>query len=319
MPRTYRKINFYQLSLHSGNDVRQGIQIAFDTLTRLNNEQNSARYTATSRGLRLGLPRFTQERGHYYHGCFYLVTEEFPDTIHKTTGRTSTIEGEEDDEVGLLEETHFVIRCDPEMDVILGLESTQRPSLNDITTYLNRLLVEADTDTDTEEFFRLHPIFAFDLASLDQRMDEVASFRVKVHSDDIADVRQEYPALGDTLDASRNFAQTEFVDIDFSISHTPGHQRMSSDGIKARIRELLRVLTRKPETKRNFQKLEVRAQDTQEGYRLTLFDLIQEQVALRVLVERRRPRSKYFNSIQLYSEIREKIRQTFGGDSPGRA
>lgn len=56
----------------------------------------------------------------------------------------------------------------------------------------------------------------------------------------------------------------------------------------------------------------MKAEDSNFGDRLRLFDLIESKVASEVTADRKRPRSQYYDSASLYAAIRAQIETDFG-------
>lgn len=304
-----RSINYYEI--HTKKKSKKVIDYLKKAVKKINhNERYKAknRFRALSTGSYLQVTKIT-ETPMFFAGCAKMVRNEFPVISDKKKGTVTKIAEEDDDDKGIPEETHFVICIHKSLSKpIIAIESTLKgPRENNISSFLSYALRDMDVDDD----FNLIPIFAFDINKLEERINGVAKIKMSFHRDNIEDFNELDPETGSVLAAAIEYADSEYITLEFGINFQKIKERYPTKSLKDRFLKLLGVVQQNPKAKDLIKKLEVRAPDSLYENKIRLFDLIQSKVASEVTAERRRPRVQYFESTGLHNAIKNQILNDF--------
>lgn len=309
-----RKINYYNLSLASGENIHQRLADIADWVNEQNESRSDHRKLETSTRAISQITNFALRYNDTYNCCMKLILEEFPEVIDKVSDDIEELAEESDPTKGLYEETHFVIYLRPNNEPpVLAIESVMKGAkTRDVENFLNVGMVKAGFNNDT---LRFDPVFAFQYENFEARIEDVANLKMMFHYSDIAAFTQYDATAGELLRLAQNYADTEYVTLEFKVNFQRTERRHNTDDLKSRVLNFVRIFRRNPEAKRLVKKLDVRAQDKQAEGKIRLFDLIEEKVASEITVEKKRPTSQYYLSNDMYNAIRSRIRSDFRDNS----
>lgn len=305
-----RKVNFYEIIGLNNLDVRQSISTASDLWKVLHHAKDDNRKYATSSNDIIQLMQLDLI-GNKYNGLIKLIKDEFPVVHNKQTDETETIDGEYDPDKGIPEETHFVISVHPILrHPVIGVESTmQGVKYKDVKHYFESMMMRAGIPAE----LIFEPVYAFSYEEFLQRIDEVAQISLMFHRDEVSKYSQYDRSTGEMLFQVMDFGDPEYVTVELYIDFRKRTKRWPTDGLKRKLLDLVGVLMDNPEAKNYMKRFDVKATDRNFGGRLRLFDLIESKVASEVKVERRGPRSQYYDSHSIHASIRAQIEKDFEG------
>lgn len=309
--KSKRKINYYTIKLADESQAIRSLLIqAIDKINHNNRYSAKARFRSLSSGNILQILKVSNI-GAYYSGVAKIVKNVFPELGNKLTGKTKPIEGEENNDLGIPEETHFVLALNEELpDPIIAVESSfDGPRSGDIRIYLSYALRESNPELDLDFIFE--PVNTLTLDDLKERIGDISNIHLRVSKLNVYDISQVDQELGDLLDMANSFADYEYIDINFKVNLNKIKDRYRSSNIKERALKFIDLLRNKPNAKEIINKLDIRAEDNENQDYVRFFDLIQLKIASEVTAERRRARSKYYNSSLLNEQIRKQLKLDF--------
>ena len=306
-----RKITYYHVSLKGPGDSQDVMREVLDRIIDNNNTKSNSRRKRTKSGLYMYMQDCNPYGNVYYYCRLLQISDSFPEVIDKIEARTEEIDAEYDDNKGIKEETHFVVKFIPGKDTVLfAVESNQKgPKKGEITRYLDQILVNLGY----ENLWLFEPVFALNLETFMDRIDGVSQVNLMFHHDQIEGFKRYDASLGEMIDAAQRYGESEYVSLKFYIDFkTKQEERHSSTGLKQKLAQLLGIIRNRPEVKQHMHRFDVRAQDSQNNGRLQLFDLLESKMASEIIAERKRKTSQYFDSTYLYEAIRTQIEEDFG-------
>lgn len=304
-----RKINFYEISVTNGLDCRACIDAAINQTNAFNASKARERQKPASSG---GIVQIIDIRNvsHYHYCLSKLIRDEFPEVTDKTEDTVEVIEAENDPNKGIHDETHFVISKNPNYNrPIIAVESCMRgPKYTDIHRYLESMLIHSGAQAE----FIFEPVFAFEYKEFLDRMKDVAQIKMMFYREDVQQYSGIDPDTGQLLRIAMNYGDPEYIALEFNVNFQKKKHRYPTDGLVSRVKHLVNILINNPDAKNLIKRLDVKAEDSNFGDRLRLFDLIESKVASEVTADRKRPRSQYYDSTSLYAAIRAQIETDFG-------
>lgn len=302
-----RKINYYKITLKSGNDSRPYVKGAINQLIEYKESSSPRRFNRTSTGPEIEFLDILQKGEDFWYLKSIAIRSEFPEVYDRATGDLEAMDEEEDENKNIPDVTHSVIYQGQKSESpVLAIESTLKgPKLRDIEFFMNRLLLNIGVKDDLFDF---EPVFAFNLSKLIERIDDdVAKLSILVHQDQIEAIRGHDRFTAEMLESMRDYGQSEYIQAEFSIYANRKKEDFPRRGLAQNIWRLIRIFHEKPEAKLDFKKVDIKARDRESGNELRLFDLLEQKVASEVVAERKRTRSRDYDSRKLYEAIREKM------------
>lgn len=178
---------------------------------------------------------------------------------------------------GIVETTHFVINHSPE-DKKLALEYHQFGGrINDFVQYINRIgfhlgILHVATSV---------PIVRNELNDYKRRINNCAEFKVKVHKDNIENIKRiDTPTYTALKNASEHF-DPEYATITLKFDYK---KKEDNKSIKRTINNILNKFIEQPERLEYFDKVLVKAQDDDNHDKLNNFDLLIDKVKSEIRV-----------------------------------
>lgn len=202
-----------------------------------------------------------------------------PELMNTSTDEARGIDAE--DEEGLVETTHFVIDYSKNRKK-LAIEFNQFGArIGDFVSYIqnigiNKMALKSVGFT---------PIVKDELSKLQQRINRCSEFIVKVHKDNIEEIKnldeQIYSALKASIDHFKSDYATLILKFDY-------RERESTDEINKSIFNIIRKLIKDKSKTELFNHLSVKAEDEEKNNLLANFDLLIDKVKSEVYVEKRK-------------------------------
>lgn len=304
-----RKINFYEIFINNDLDCKQSIEEAIKKFNNLNRAKSNKRKKSIAGGVYMQVEEF-HKVGFYFQGKSKVVRDEFPEIINKVDDSMETMSAEDDPQKGIPDETHFIISMNKTYpNPIIAVESCLKgPKSNDIRKYLNSMFLHSGGKGE----FIFEPYYKFDYDNFLKRIGDVASIKFKVFQSEIDGLKQMGNKTGTYIRNSFSYGNPEYITFEFGINFQKKKKRHDSSSLKEMAIDFVSFLKKGKNKKDLFKRLDIKAQDNYDDGTLRLFDLIESKIASEVVAERKRPRSKYFNSNSLYEEIRGQIESDFG-------
>ena len=236
----------------------------------------------------------------------FIKYNDLPNTYRKGDGEERSLADDTEDEIGIPEETHFVIDISYDTPLI-AIETCQGgPKANSIKLYLEHWFRKFDFETEVN----IEPIIGRNIEEFIQVITECASLEIKVNKNNIQEIKDAENKLGTFLEIAQDYANTDYVKfiIGFDYNVEDG-KKSSTNNLINRIKELVKTNKRFPNFFKNFETAVIRAKENDD--QLKIYDLIMDRTAAEVFVAKRSPKSKYFDSEKMYNEIGKEITRNF--------
>ncbi len=248
----------------------------------------------------------------YFEGSLLSVKNgDFPGTFKSSTATTRDLDEYADKDENVYEETHFVIDTKNKERPILALESNRTgANVSAFKLYLERFGKMQALGFEFDIF--IEPIYGQKAEEFVNLMVECASLEMKIKYRNAENIREYSNDLYGFISNSYSIAKADYIyatiGYDFRIKNTQ-HRPITTQLINW-VRNLVSINRENPGFFNNFEALEVRGRETDDG-KLKLFDLIEDRTAEEVIVSKR-GRTKYVESKSFFKEIRIAIRENFG-------
>lgn len=247
----------------------------------------------------------------YFQGSLLSVKNgDFPGTFKSSTATIKDLDEYADTDENVYEETHFVIDSKSKGLPILALESNRNGSnVSALKLYLERFGKMQALGFNFDIF--IEPIYGQKAEEFVNLMVECASIEMKIKSKNAGNIKEYSNDLYGFISNSYKIAKADYIyatiGYDFRVK---SHNRPNTTQLIDWVRKLVRINRDNPGFFNNFETLEVRGRETDDG-KLKLFDLIEDRTAEEVIVTKR-GRTKYVESESFFKEIRNAIRENFG-------
>lgn len=293
--------------MNNGFESKKGIEMCTKLMKHFNSSKSTKRYRPISGGLMK--IQDIQETGSYIYCKAKLIRDEFPEVSDKIKDTDEKMESEGDNTKGIREETHIAISNNIKHRYpIIAVESTLKgPKYSDIKNFFNFIFINSGNDGE----FRFEPLFAFKDDEILDRIEDVANINMVFHHSDVPEYSNIDPKLGTFIKNALNFGKSEYVKFEFGVNFQKKKKRFQTTRLKEIVIDLIGVFRRAPKARKLIKKFDVKAEDRNNNSRLRLFDLIESKVASEISVEKKRPRSQYYNSKSIYDAIREQMEKDF--------
>jgi hypothetical protein len=308
-----RKVNFYELTvlgsspfssreylLHVFSGIKQGIDSNDKSVDIILASKEAAIQ------FRIG-NEIKDKTARIFGKARFIKFNEFQETYRLSNQSERSLADDAASDEGVTEETHFVIDVRYERPII-GIETSQSgPKVGNIKYYLD-LWLGKTSQSNVETNFE--PIIGRRAEEFVNSIRECAALKMKVRKENIPAIQDYHGELGTILNASQNYAETDYVDLLLGYQfRVKIDDKPDTSNLIRRVKELIRIDT-ESNFFTNFEVLEIRAQEGDEP--IKPFDLIAEKTAVEVFAERKSDRIKHFNSQKLYNDIGSEIGKNFG-------
>jgi hypothetical protein len=260
-----------------------------------------------------------------YYDCKgkVVIGDAFPGVTDNTTMTETTLQEEKDTKKGLHYETHFIFSTNPHFPEVptslFAIESTSKGlTEKDIANYLRWQVADQIEDAVT---CYMKPLFVLNLDTFPERINDVATLEMIAYRADLERLKVFDDNLWSLFKNAFDFAETEYVQLEFGIKFNVKKNRTNPGRLKSSVLKLVEKLQKftfgeniKPLTHSGVSKMHVRAQDKYYGDNLRLFDILGMKVGSEVLADKRRERSQYFNSRELFVAMQIQLNRDFKGD-----
>lgn len=310
-----RKINFFEVLIHIEGDKSKTnadyIRELFTGIERASIDNGSLleEDVANGNSLQISLDKVIGNRAVAFGAkAKFIKLNELPDTLRKHDNKQRSLSEEVDSDEGILEETHFAIDTSF-ANPILGVETNQSgPKHSHIQRYLNYLSRILRVPIVISEF---RPVVDTNIEQFLESIRYCASLEMKVATAKIPDIKNLYENLGTMLEVATSFSETDYAEIILSYNfRVKKENKPDTSSLISFVKKLFGVMKNNDSFADAFDTLQIRAQESDEP--LQLYDLIADKIATEVYVERKNPRSKYFETLEFCEIIKNEIRKNFG-------
>lgn len=229
-----------------------------------------------------------------------IRTEMLPELLNTKTDIARGIEAAEEE--GVVETAHFVIFFPKGKKPRIALEYNQfGGKYGHLSDYLGYVGMKRGLISGSG--YELIPIVKNDLAKFKERIRRCSEFTVKVHVDDLDRVKAINNDLFNALDNSRKIFKTDYITLILKFDY---RQKTETATITSTVMAVIDKLMSNKKNIEAFQDLSVKAEDTEKGLRLEVFDLLIDKVKSEVNVEKK-PRYRTVISLDMYDQIENEI------------
>lgn len=220
-----------------------------------------------------------------------------PEIMNTLTDEARGIEAKEEE--GLVETTHFIIDCSKNRKK-LAIEFNQfGAKVGDFLNYIYTIGISKKA----LKSVNFRPIVKDELSKLKSRINRCSEFVVKVHKDNINEIKKMdnnlYSALNASIDHFSNEHATLILKFDYK-------QRQSTNEINKTIFNLIGKLIKDKSKTDLFNQLTVRAEDEEKNNLLETFDLLIDKVKSEIYVEKKK-RYRTIVSTDIFSKMKSEM------------
>lgn len=224
-------------------------------------------------------------------------TDILPEIMNKNTDEARGIEAKEEE--GLVETTHFVIDYSRKTKK-LAIEHNQfGAKITDFIHYLQNIGVSKKA-LKTVGFT---PIVKDELSKLHDRIRRCSEFVVKVHKDNIEEIKKLDDKIYSALKASIDHFHSDYATLILKFDY---RQRKETKEINKSIFNIIRKLIKDKDKTELFNTLSVKAEDSDKNELLENFDLLIDKVKSEVTVEKKK-RYKTVVSVDIFEKIKTEL------------
>ncbi|WP_035677607.1 hypothetical protein [Flavobacterium limnosediminis] len=292
-----RVINYYELEFkfrenNNFNDL-------FETITTLANTRAKIRYQKY--GDKLVFIQGIENSENFLKAKMRCVRKDLlPELMNTKTDETKEIEAEEEE--GLVETTHFIIDY-RNNKIILALEYNHYGSkINDLIHYIQKIGIHKEI-LDNVGF---KAIVKDDLEKFKERINRFSEFVVKVHKDNLAQIKKMDEKIWSSLNASFENFQSDYATIVLKFDYK---QRSETPLIQNSVFNILNYFKKHKNQKYLFNKLCLRAEDAEHNNVLENFDLLLEKIHSEIKVERK-VKYRTLISVDMFQKMTQELLST---------
>jgi hypothetical protein len=302
MSKQRRKVHFYALEIIDIS-TNQGISI-YPLLRSLYNLPKDEFKKAHFGGQNLThvlIDSIEDEKRELCMKLRFVKADQFPGSYDPQTNMARDLSEGASSQEGIVETTHCVL-YDTNNGSVCGIESSQSgPKITQLKNVLESILGNLD-----KYLVNFKLCVGNDTLQKLQSFSQAGSLTVRARRENIPRITSLYESIGLTLRQAQEIGNTDWVEIVLGFEmRRSGH----SDG-RTLIRTALDLFTLNASNNliEAFDKLEITAKEGEEE-QLRPFDLIQEQIASFIHVNKTPGKLKYFISGEIYEGIRTEYRR----------
>lgn len=220
-----------------------------------------------------------------------------PEIMNKNTDEARGIEAKEEE--GLVETTHFIIDFSKKTKK-LAIEFNQfGAKVTDFVHYLQNIGINKNA-LKTVGFT---PIVKDELSKLQDRIRRCSEFVVKVHKDNIEEIKALDGKIYSALQASMEHFHSDYATLILKFNY---RERKETKEINSSIFNIVRKLVKDKSKTELFNTLSVKAEDTDKNELLENFDLLVDKVKSEISVEKKK-RYRTVVSIDIFEKIKSEL------------
>lgn len=301
--KTPRVIYYYELELRylENNKPEDGnfLRALFQKIIELSKEKSTLRYKEIGqRMICIQEISFEPAEKKIIGKLKSVRTDVFPEILDMETDKTRDIEAKESE--GLVETSHFIIDYKKKKP-LLAIEFNQYGGkVVDLVSYIDLIGVKENL----LQGIYFNPIVRNDLAKFKERINRISRFVVRVHKDNIAEIKKHSKRLATSLEAANEAVEGDYIEIEYKLDYTK--KESSETPVKRTVFGLITWLASKKDDASLFEKLKVDAEDIEKNNALEAFDLLVDKVSSRVNVERK-PQHKVLVSADMYYKMKSEL------------
>ena len=226
-----------------------------------------------------------------------IRTDILPEIMNTKTDEARGIEALAEE--GLLETTHFIIDYSKK-DKKLALEYNQfGAKINDFILYIQNIgLHKKAVDS-----LGYSPIVKDELSQYISRINRTSEFIVKIHKDNIEEIKDIDTGIYTAAKAALNQFESEYALLDMKFDY---RKKTDTKKVNQSIFNTIRNLIKKPENTEFFNILSVKAEDENKNNRLEVFDLLVDKVKSNIKVQKQ-PRYRTIISADIFEKMQSEI------------
>lgn len=226
-----------------------------------------------------------------------IRTDILPEIMNTKTDEARGIEALAEE--GLLETTHFIIDYSKK-DKKLALEYNQfGAKINDFVLYIQNIgLHKKAVDS-----LGYSPIIKDELSQYINRINRTSEFIVKIHKDNIEEVKDIDTGIYTAAKAALDQFESEYALLDMKFDY---QKKTDTKKVNQSIFNTIRNLIKKPENIELFNILSVKAEDENKNNRLEVFDLLVDKVKSNIKVQKQ-PRYRTIISADIFEKMQAEI------------
>ena len=306
-----RKITFHSLVCTNDADIRPIMLRIFEDLRDLSKNPQ----TKSELNVELGngdsiqvtpspTGRISENTTQLFGQSRFIKYNDLPSTYRREDGDERAL-ADNEDEIGILEETHFVIDLSYNVPIIAVETCQAGPKVGNIKNYLTHWCRKLSIDTEVN----ITPIIGRTVEEFVTVLKECASLELKVRKQNIDNIKEGDKQLGTILEYAQDYANTDYVSLIVGFDWDRDEQKNNTQDLLSRVKNFLNIQKKIPDFLHNFDTAQIRAKEGEE--QLKIYDLIMDRTAAEVHVKKRSPKSKYYDSSEMYNEIGKEIKRNF--------
>lgn len=301
--RIPRVIYYYELELafneqnapEDGNFLRE----LFQKIISLSKQKSSLRYREIGqRMICIQEIKFEPSEKKIIGKLKSVRTDVFPEILDMDTDQTRDIEAKESE--GLVETSHFIIDYKKKKPV-LAMEFNQfGGKVIDLVSYIDLIGVK-------EKLLQgivFKPMVRDDLSKFKERMNRISRFIVRVHKDNLAEIKKHSKKLATSLEAANAAVDSDYIEVEYKLDYTK--KTSSETPVRRTVFGLINWLATRKDDAILFEKLRVDAEDIEKNNALEAFDLLVDKVSSRIKVERK-PQHKVLVSDDMFRKMKSEL------------
>lgn len=293
--RVKRTINYYEL-LFSFTEENDLITF-FDTLTSLAKTRAQIRYQLF--GDKYVFIQGIENKEKLIKAKIRCVRMDLlPELMNIATDETKEIEAKEQE--GVVETTHFIIDYRSETNIILALEHNHYGSkITDLVDYVQRIGVHKGLINN----LGFLPFSNDNLSEIKTRVGKFSEFVVRVHKNNVDKIKTMDEKLWQAAVASVDNFDSDYATIRLKYDFK---QRSATPLIEKTVFNLISHFQKNQNDKYAFNKLYMRAEDSDKNNLLEKFDLLIEKVHSTIMVQKK-PKHRTLISHDMFEQMVDKL------------
>lgn len=291
-----RKLNYYQLDFDFIEDY--SFNELFNTITILAKTRAKIRYQRF--GDKFVFIQGVNNENGLLKGKMRCVRKDLlPELMNTDTDETKGIEAK--DEEGLVETTHFIIDYKKDK-IFLSLEYNHSGSkITDLVNYIERI----GLDKEILNSVAFKPIVKDDLYNLKERINRFSEFIIKIHKDNIPQIKKIDNKIWSTLHSAIENFQSEYASLTLKFDYK---QMLETSKIQHSVFNIISHLRKDNKNKYLFNKLSLKAEDSDKDNMLGNFDLLLEKVNSEIKVQRKE-KYRTLISVDMFEKMSKELNE----------
>lgn len=297
-----RQINYYELNPIFKDEFDAGTEDKFthlfQVITSLSKTKAEIRYQQYGEKLFFVQDlKFEPETKLVLGKLRCIRMDDFPEIFNTTTDIAREIPS--DDVEGVVETTHFIVDYSKSKKKLAFEVNFNGARINEFIHYLQAI---GFTKNILEEL-GFNVITRDVLDTMLNRINRCSEFVIKIHKDNIQKLEEADEDLFKVIELAREKFEQDYVTLSLKFDYK---KKSRTDKVRRTISNLAGFLKENDENLETFNKLSVKAEDSDKNNKLEVFDLLVDKLKSDLTVERRQ-KSKTIISEDIYNKMKKEM------------